>query len=588
MLGTAQADALGAEAAGAGSVLGGVGVGADVEAALLVGPRHDPVDRADQFVGLRGVGAEPALEVLDDRGGDDRDLAEVDRAGGAVDGDQVALLDDHSPGRGHAAALGVDVEGLRAANARLAHAAGDDGRVRGLAAARRQDALRGDHAVQVVGVGLAADQDDALAGAGPLDGGVGVEHRSADGRAGRGVHARGDALGLRVLVEAREHELSELGAGDALDGLVGADPALVDELDRDAERGGGGALADPGLEHPQLAALDRELDVAQVAVVLLQLRHDAGQLRVGRRVQVAQLLQLHRVADTRDDVLALGVLQVVAVDAGTAGRRIAGEGHAGAGVHAEVAEHHRADVHRGAEVAGDALLAAVELGAVAVPGLEHRADRQVHLLAGVLRERPAGLLLDDVLEPLHQGPEILGVQVQVVLRALGVLGTVQGVVEVLAAHAQHGLAEHLDEAAVGVPREAHGVGCLSVSLGRQAVDRLVVQADVEDGVHHARHRELRPGPHGDQERAVGLADALAHPLLQRGEVLGDLGAQLLRLLPVLQVGAARLGGDGEAGRDRQPQVRHLGEVGALAAEQVLEVSVALGEVVHELRHAESP
>ena len=35
----------------------------------------------------------------------------------------------------------------------------------------------------------------------------------------------------------------------------------------DPERGGRGALADPGLQHPQLAALDGELDVAQVPVV---------------------------------------------------------------------------------------------------------------------------------------------------------------------------------------------------------------------------------------------------------------------------------------------------------------------------------
>jgi hypothetical protein len=36
---------------------------------------------------------------------------------------------------------------------------------------------------------------------------------------------------------------------------------------RDPERRLGRALADAGLQHPQLAALDGELDVAQVAVV---------------------------------------------------------------------------------------------------------------------------------------------------------------------------------------------------------------------------------------------------------------------------------------------------------------------------------
>ena len=45
--------------------------------------------------------------------------------------------------------------------------------------------------------------------------------------------------------------------------------------------------------------------------------------------------------------------------------------------------------------------------------------------------------------------------------------------------------------------------------------------------------------------------------------------------------------DREAGRDGQAEVGHLGEVRALAAEQVLQVLVALGEVVDVLRHAPS-
>ena len=74
----------------------------------------------------------------------------------------------------------VDVELLGAAHAGLAHAAGHDGRVAGLAAARGQDAGGGDHALEVVGVGLAADQDDVLAAVGPRHRGRGVEDDLAD------------------------------------------------------------------------------------------------------------------------------------------------------------------------------------------------------------------------------------------------------------------------------------------------------------------------------------------------------------------------------------------------------------------------
>ena len=387
VLGAAQADALGAEAPGAQRVLGVVGVGPYPQPADPVRVRHDPVHGGDQLVGVVGARVHPALEVLDDRGRHDRDLTEVDLAGGAVDGDDVALLDDGARPTVIAAALGVDLQLLGAADTGLAHAAGDDGGVRGLAAAGGQDALGGDHAVQVVGVGLAADQDDLLAGAGPLDGRVRVEDGLADRRARGGGDAAADhARSWRRLVEAREHQLRQLRAVDALERLGLVDQALVDELGGDPEGGTGGALADTGLQHPQLAALDGELDVAQVLVVRLERLHDLHQLVVRRLVDLLQVGERHGVADTRDDVLALRVLQVVAVDALVAAGGVAGEGDAGAGVRAEVAEDHGADVDRGAQVAGDALLAAVELGAVGVPRVEDGADGEVHLLA----RRPAG------------------------------------------------------------------------------------------------------------------------------------------------------------------------------------------------------
>ena len=62
--------------------------------------------------------------------------------------------------------------------------------------------------------------------------------------------------------------------------LVEVDQPLVDHVDRDPERRLRGALADPGLEHPELAALDGELDVAHVAVVALEPGHDPHQVVV--------------------------------------------------------------------------------------------------------------------------------------------------------------------------------------------------------------------------------------------------------------------------------------------------------------------
>src|SRR5262245_66239375 len=101
--------------------------------------RHDPVHRADQLIGSR---VEVALEVLDDRRGDDRNLAQINGARRAVDRDHVALADDQLAVLSLSAELAgadIDLELVGAAHAGLAHAAGDHGRMTGLAAPRSEE-----------------------------------------------------------------------------------------------------------------------------------------------------------------------------------------------------------------------------------------------------------------------------------------------------------------------------------------------------------------------------------------------------------------------------------------------------------------
>ena len=111
---------------------------------------------------------------------------------------------------------------------------------------------------------------------------------------------------------------------------------------------------------------------------------------------------------------------------------------------------------------------------------------------------------------------------------------------------------------------------------------LVVQAEVEDGVHHARHGELRAGAHADQQRIVGVAELLAHALFELGErfehLLVDLGRDLVL---VLEIDVADFGRDREAGRHRQLGPAHLRQPGAFAAERIFHLSVAVGGAAAE-------
>ena len=86
------------------------------------------------------------------------------------------------------------------------------------------------------------------------------------------------------------------------------------------------------------------------------------------------------------------------------------------------------------------------------------------------------------------------------------------------------------------------------------------------------------------EGVLGVAQALAHLLLQGAEVTVHLGGQFVGFLPGGEIVTTRLGGDREARWDGQSQVGHLGEVRTLATEQVLVVLAALREVEDVLRH----
>src|SRR5207248_7526348 len=94
-------------------------------------------------------------------------------------------------------------------------------------------------------------------------------------------------------------------------------------------------------------------------------------------------------------------------------------------------------------------------------------------------------------------------------------------------------------------------------------------AEVEDRVHHPRHRDRRTGADRDEQRVARIAEALARLVLQCAQMPLDLGLEAFgELLAVLHVRAARIGGDGEAGRDGDAELRHLGKAHALAAEQL--------------------
>ncbi len=562
MLRTAQADPLGAVAPGKSGLFRLVGIRPHLEPPFGVGPFEDAPE-----TGL-------VLEADFDGG----DLPEEHFAGRPIEADPVALGEAPAVRLRRSGAV-VDEEFVHAGNARLADLAGDDGRVRGGSAARGEHALGRGHAVEVVRRGLDAHQDHRLALRGALGGPVGLEHGHPDSRTRRGVEAVGDPDGRCPCrgVELVSQQLVDLGRLDPLDGLGPGDDPLLDHVRGDLHGRRGGPLRAPGLEHVQPATLDRELEVLHVPVVALQPLRDPLELAVDLGHHVAQLADLARRSNARHDVLALGVGQELAVQLLLAGVRVAGECNARARVVAHVPVDHGHDADGGAEIVGDLVEGPVIAGAAPEPRREHRLDREVQLLVRVRRELPPGFAADDLAVLRCEVAKGCCIEVRIELGALRLLRRVERGIELLSLHAHHDAPEHLDEAPVGVPAEAFVAG-----QSDETLERLLVQAQVENRVHHAGHGELGARPDGDEERVGRAAELLAGFALDRLDRLQHVVPGAVReALAAGEIVVAGFRGDREAGRDRQACIRHLGEAGALAAEQVAHRGVALSVAAAE-------
>ena len=283
------------------------------------------------------------------------------------------------------------------------------------------------------------------------------------------------------------------------------------------------------------------------------------------------------VADAGHHVLALRVDEEVAVGALGARGGVAREPDAGPRVVVAVAEDHRLHVDGGAEIVRDVLALAVRDGTGTVPAAEHGLDGAAQLLHRLLGEGLAGVALHDLLVGVDQVAQQLDGDLGVRRRPGELLGRLEERVELLTGQLEDDAPVHGDEAPVGVEGEALVAGLLG-----QPLDRFVVEAQVEDRVHHAGHGELGARAHRDEQRVGGVADGLAHGLLEPGPGGGHLRVEALG--PAARhVVAAGVGRDGEPrGHGELEYRRHLGQVGALAAQEVLELHRRTGVRVVEI------
>ncbi len=480
----------------------------------------------------------------------------------------------------------------------------------GHAAACGQDAGGVEHALQVFGRSFDADQNRTLVFLLEHFFGIFGEEYHRTGRCarrcGQSLH---DDFGVfhRRLVENGVEQLVEFGRLAAQYGGLFVDQAFAQHVHGDLHHRGARTLAVATLEHPEFAVLDREFDVLHILEILLQVvlylveffiygRHHLFErgvfaatlgfryvlcLRPAARTLDGDLLGS---ADARYHVFALCVDQVFAVEEVFTRCCVAREGYAGRRVVAHVAEYHRLYRYGRAPFRRNVVELAVKDGTLVHPRTEYGTDSAPELIPGICREILAGLFLYGCLEVVHQLLQVVGRQVGVVFHAALLFLRIDQLLERIVLlfrsglHAQHHVAVHLYETAVRVPCETG----IARALG-YGFHGLVVHTQVEDGVHHARHRSACTRTDRYQQRHLFVAELHAGQFFDVLHRLLHFGAKQPHdfLASLCVVFAAYFGGDGESRGNRNTDQVHFGQVRTLTAEQFPHFAVTFRFLVAE-------
>ncbi len=147
----------------------------------------------------------------------------------------------------------------------------------------------------------------------------------------------------------------------------------------------------------------------------------------------------------------------------------------------------------------------------------------------------------------------------------------------VAVHVQYNIGVHLDETPIGVVGKA-----LIATLSNDALNGVVIETEVEDCIHHSRHRGASTGTHRNQQWVLRVTKFFIHQLLDLSQILIDLILQTSRVVAVVLVElGADFRGKGETGRNRQADTGHFRQVGTLATQQIFHVTAPFGFAVTE-------
>ena len=562
MLGTAQTDTFSAQFTSLLCVSRCICIGTNLQSSVLICPAHN------------------TTEGTSDRSIYSRDDAVIDVTGRTIDRDVVAFCE----GLASQFKLLVFFIHLDVAATRYTagtHTTSNNGSVRSHTTADSQDTLRCLHAGDVFRRGFQTNQNNLFALCVPGFCIVSSEYDLTAGstRGSTQTLAHRSSSLQSLGIELRVQQGVQVSRVDHQNSFFFCLVAFIYQVASDLQSSLCGSLTVPALQHEELLVFNGEFHILHVVIVVFQCITNLDEFSVCIREFLFHLCNRHRSPNAGNNVFALCVDQEFTHQLLFTGSRVTGKCNTSTRFVVQVTEYHRHYVNSGTPAVRNVVVTTVYVCSRVVPATEYSLDCELQLFNRIRREVCAQLVLILSLELFSQCLQVRSSQFYVELYALFSLHLVDQLFKVLLTNFHNNVREHLNETSVGVIYET------LESRIRIALDHcsnnVVVQTEVQDGVHHTRHRSTCTGTNGNQQRIVQIAELLAVDLFHLLNAVHDLSHDLVvDLAAVLIVLCAGLSCDGEALRYRQTDAGHLSQVCTLTAEEIPHGHVAFAKHIN--------
>ena len=256
-----------------------------------------------------------------------------------------------------------------------------------------------------------------------------------------------------------------------------------------------------GLQHPQFAFFNGKLHILHFAVMVFKASGNGFKFHVRSGHFRFQLENVFGQSNSRHNIFALRVGEVISFNFILTCASVAGHGDTGGAVVAHVAENHRYNADSSTQVMRNSGGVAVVNSPFAIPAFKNRLGCQTELFVRVCRKFMFGMASENFLEFFGNGSPVFAGNLCIAINSCTLSGCSDHFFKVRIRNVHDHASKHLNQSAIGIVNKSFIFG-----KPYHAFCGFIVQTNVQNRIHHARHGKLGARPAGDQKRVFRIAE----------------------------------------------------------------------------------